>query len=53
MGDHDIESEGEKISTSLATYSDKPTLDMIDHTPVTLTEEDVCYLLKYATRKPC
>lgn len=42
MGDHDIESKGEKISETPVPYSDKPTSEMMEHTPVTLTEEDVC-----------
>lgn len=44
MGDHDIESEGEKISSAPVSYSEKPTAETMEHSPVTLTEEDVCYL---------
>ncbi|KAL5352835.1 hypothetical protein ACLOAV_002783 [Pseudogymnoascus australis] len=40
MGDHNIELEGEKISATPVTYSEKPTLEMMEHSPVTLTEED-------------
>ncbi|ELR09201.1 hypothetical protein GMDG_03778 [Pseudogymnoascus destructans 20631-21] len=40
MGDHDIESEGEKIPTSPVTYSEKPTSEMMEHSPINLTEED-------------
>jgi hypothetical protein len=44
MGDNDIESGGEKISVAPVAYSEKPTLEMMEHAPVTLTEEEVCYL---------
>lgn len=45
MGDYDIEFDGEKkVSTTPVTYSDKPATEMMEHAPVTLTEEDVCCL---------
>lgn len=44
MGDHDIESEGEKISSAPVSYSEKPTAETMEHSPITLTEEDVCCL---------
>lgn len=44
MGDHNIELEGEKVSTTPVTYPEKPTLEMMEHAPITLTEEDVCCL---------